>query len=255
MRDSDMRDFFRASAHDIRIDEDRRKTTMSQLKTEIDAKKFSIVRSRRQLLKNQFRYADKTMLWVQALGYFVMAGYIGVVSIYGMDQENMIVSAMILSGIQGVFSIFSISRMFSSNMAELGESCFFNVKQMTAVSMVYSGIISLVMLFLAVVFISYHWKLEMFQAGLYVAVPFVFAECCCLGAILTETGRRNPFTFEAAGMFVSIFYIMIASIPGVYQVSAITFWCIALMAGVVLLGVEIKILYLGIERGEILCMN
>lgn len=91
--------------------------------------------------------------------------------------------------------------MFFSGMTELEASCYFNVRQLTAFQMTYSGILSLAALLLSTVFASIRLERNILMTGIYILVPFVATECVCLAVMLTEIGRRNLLVLIAAGFF------------------------------------------------------
>ncbi|MDE5598129.1 MAG: hypothetical protein K2J04_09875, partial [Lachnospiraceae bacterium] len=68
-------------------------------------------------------------------------------------------------------------------------------------------------------------------------------------------GRRNTYLLVMVGVFSIIFYLIIASIPDLYRITALAVWCIAFIIGLLLLGIQVKTLFKGIERGDMICMN
>ncbi|MBD5393604.1 MAG: DUF2157 domain-containing protein [Lachnospiraceae bacterium] len=217
--------------------------------------RMPVLHSKKQILKNHFLYMDKIVPGFQILLYTIMA--ISVMCLYkeGLGKQEVIIAAMLLSGIMGMISIIEICRMFFSDLAELGESCYFNIYQMTALHMVYSGIINLTALLSGILFVGGKWKTDLLQTGLYILVPFVFAECGCLTVLLTRAGRRNPYIACTAGIFTTLFFGILATMPQVYHVSASVFWGGAFILGILLLGMQIKKLFVEIEKGDILCTN
>lgn len=255
MGNRDIKVLFREAEDAVRIDEKKKEKTVELLKREMDTKDVSPMESKVRIWKNQFLYMDKRMLLIQIAECLFMVTYVILMGNLGMEREDIIVSSMILSAVQGILWLSQIGRLFYSNIAELAESCYFNTKQMAAFSMAGSGLISLAMLLIVIVFVGYEWKIGLWQVGLYILVPFVYAECCCLGILLTETGRRNPYMLAAAGAFSVVLQIVVASVPRIYQISAIFFWGAAFVLGIALLGMEAGLMLRKMERGEILCMN
>lgn len=162
---------------------------------------------------------------------------------------------MIVSGALGALSLLEVGNLFFSGMTELGESCYFNVRQLAAFQMVYSGVLSLVALMLATVSAGLKYQLDLMRTGLFILVPFVFTECICLTVIILEVGRRNLLLIVAVGIFSALFWGVLASIPELYEASALAFWGVALMAGIGILAVQVRRFFNALDKGEILCAD
>lgn len=261
--EKDIREEFRITDRNIVIDEKRKEETLSFLQEEAAGKQIRLLRNRKEILFQQFRYMDKSMIGIHAalciIPLFIMAVLYWSAD-YGkfmteIGEEEIILISTIFSGILGIVSVMEISRIFFSGIAELSESCYFNVRQMVALRLVLSGVMNLMFLFIGILFVGMRWKMELLRVGLYILVPFVIAECCCLTVMLSEAGRKNLYLLVMAGAFVLVFYCILASTPELYRTAALAVWGTALIVGMLLLAVQIKILFRGIEKGEILCTN
>lgn len=252
---SNIKNRFHAADHLVIIDQQRKEETMQLLQKHIFEKHVTVLSSKRRILCNQIRYMDKSAAGVHVL--FCALLLLIAVFMYqkGADKGDIILAAMILSGVLGVVSIVEVGHVFYPGIAELSESCYFNVRQIVAVHMSLSGIVNLTALCVGILFVGAGWKMSLIQIGLYVLVPFVVSECCCLGVLLTEAGRKNSYLLIMVGAFLVVFYMILASIPDLYQVSALAIWGAAFLAGSFILGLQIKRLFKGIKRGEIICMN
>ncbi|MCM1386925.1 MAG: hypothetical protein NC231_06335 [Bacillus sp. (in: Bacteria)] len=255
MKNRDIQKKLRTQKIEVQIDEKKKEETMRILQSHIAEKQIGVLQSRRRILWGQIRYMDKSVFAVHML-FCIMIAAVGVFMNYKeAPREDIIVFSMILAGILGVVSIVQTGRIFSSGIAELSESCYFNVKQIVAFHMVLSDIINLTFLLFGIFFVGIQWKVSLIQIGLYILVPFVITQCCCLGALLTEAGRKNPYVLIMVGVFAVVFYLVIALIPELYRVTGLTIWCAAFVIGVLLLGIQIKTLFRGIERGNMICTN
>lgn len=260
MNSDDIRKIFEKSDEEIVIDSGKREEALRGLHQEISRMKSSDVSAaamydRKRIFMRQFCYMDKTMLWLQMGGCVIMLFAAAAMSRLKLESEDMLVFVAILSTLLSVFSLTGIGRIFAANMTELSESCYFNVKQMVALQLMSSDVLNLTALLLVVIFTGFRWPLTMVQAALYILVPYVMTQCGCMGVLLTEFGRQNTYIMFAAGILLCMCYIFIGSVPGIYQASAIMFWGIAFMAGMMILGTLLRILFAGIEKGEMLCMN
>ena len=237
------------------IDAERKHGTLERLRQEIADKEVHLVSDRRKIWLNQIRYADRSMTYFHVLGCIVMLFLIVMMDIRHIDSESIITTSMILAGVLGSLSALEVGKVCFAKLSELSETCFFNVKQMAAFDMIISGIINLTFLSAGILFVGFQWQIRLFQIGLYILVPFIFAQCVCLGVLLTERGRKNGWLTAVAVIFLAVFYAILASTPQLYTRSALFVWAIAFVIGAVILGIQTKALFAEINKGDILCTN
>lgn len=251
----EVQDMFENADRAIKIDEKRKEETMILLQKKIEEKQFSVIGSRKRILINQFRYMDKSMISVHLLFCIVFLLIAALMKHCGAEEKDIILYSLFLSGVLGIVSVAGIGRIFGTGIAELSESCYFNVRQIVALHMLLSGIINLTVLSIGIVFVGKQWQISLLRLGLYILVPFVTAQSCCLKVLLTEAGRKNSYLLITTGIFLVMFYLIMGSMPELYVAAAYAVWTAALIIGLVLLGIQINALFRGIEKGEILCMN
>lgn len=254
-KDHDIKEKFRITDRLMQIDENRKRESISLLQNKIKEKQINMAHHGRKILLQQVRYMDKLIMITQIILYVIVVIIAIMMRQKGVLEEEIILFSILISGLFGIISIAQISRIFSSGIAELSESCYFNVKQIVAFQLLISGVMNLTMLFFVILFVGLFWKIALIQIGLYILVPFVIAQCCCLKALLLEIGRKNSYLLIIVGIFITILYIVIASIPRVYQLTALSIWGVSFVVGILLLGMQVRALFEGIERGDILCMN
>lgn len=245
---------FRESEPHICIDANRKEKTMHLISKEINKKKI-LLYDKRIIVKNQFIYMDKTSLMGSVVSSFIIVMLIFLFSKLGWENREVIASNCAFSSLLSVLSLVGVSNVFSSSLSELEESCYFNVKQVVAFQMICHGIISLTVLMTVTIWVGSQWKIMFFQVGLYVFVPYVLTQCSCLFTFLTKTGRQSSYMIFVIGIFTCLVFCIVAMIPQIYSASAITIWMIAFIIGIVMLGVQIRILFNEIGKGEILCTN
>ncbi len=254
-KDHDIKEKFRITDRLMQIDENRKRESISLLQNKINEKQINMAHHGRKILLQQVRYMDKLIMITQIVLYVIVVIIAIMMRQKGVLEEEIILFSILISGLFGIISIAQISRIFSSGIAELSESCYFNVKQIVAFQLLISGVMNLTMLFFVILFVGLFWKIALLQIGLYILVPFVIAQCCCLKALLLEIGRKNSYLLIIVGIFITILYIVIASIPRVYQLTALSVWGVSFVVGILLLGMQVRALFEGIERGDMLCMN
>lgn len=250
-----VREMFIKADNILLIDKKRKNDSLRVLAGKIEEKQIRIVNNKKLIWWNQLKYMDKSILRIHILICFIILPIMEIMNKYGMDEEDIILASVTISGILGVVSIIEISHIFFSGIAEISESCYFNVRQLVAFNMLISGILNLTILTIGILFVGFKWKMELIYIGLYLLVPFVLAECCCLGVLLSKAGRKNSYLLVMVGAFIIAFSLILASAAKLYRMTAFISWGIAFIVGVMILGVQIKILFSGIKKGEIICTN
>lgn len=246
--------FLSADAH-LPVDDEIKRSALNLLQEEIARKEVRIVSDRRKLWCMHMRYADKGMLLFHIFCCLLMLLFMQVMAWYEADRSLTLMLSMMLSGGLGSFSVLEVGKICFAKLAELSESCFFNVRQMAAFDMILSGVLSLTALIIVMLYAGAYWKIRLVQIGLYVLVPFIVTQCVCLGVLLTEIGRRTPWMVAGIGMFFSVFFATLSSSPRLYTQSALFIWGAAFALGTGILAVQIRTLFIQIGKGDILCTN
>ncbi|MDE6621627.1 MAG: hypothetical protein K2K74_14315 [Lachnospiraceae bacterium] len=241
----DIKELFDINDRSVIIDDSRKQETLMYVKRNL--KEQSALTIGWQRLRYQIYYMDKSILIVHLM---VCMGIL----IFGTCRQWGQIS-MIISGALGALSLMEVENLFFSRMAELGESCYFNVRQLTAFQMVYSGVISLVTLILTTMVSGLKYQLDIMKTGFYILVPFVFTECICMTVMLTGIGRRNLMPLVAVGIFSALFWGVLAAIPKLYEASALAVWSIALIVGAGILTIQIRRFFSALDKGEIVCAD
>ena len=161
---------------------------------------------------------------------------------------------MVTSSVLGVISILILSNIFTSGMAELFDTCYFNVKQLAGIEMTILGSVNLITFMFITIYVSNQWKIWILQIGVYIGVPFLFTVSICMAVLLTEIGRRKTY-FLVIGMLSVTIILALSSVPRLYFASAFIIWCIAFSIGCIFLCIQIKQLFIAINKGEILCIE
>ena len=165
------------------------------------------------------------------------------------------VISMVTSSVLGMISILILSNIFTSGMAELFDTCYFNVKQLAGIERTILGSLNLITFMFISIYVSDQWKIRILQIGVYIGVPFLFTVSICMAVLLTEIGRRRKTYFLVIGMLSVIIILALSSVPRLYIASAFIIWCIAFAIGCIFLCIQIRQLFISIIKGEILCIG
>lgn len=243
--------YFEEIDNDVIIDACEKEKTLQCIRVRKFASE-NMMRTRWQIVKSQLHYMDKSILWIHLM---TCLGAILFVWTKWYDLQNWEKYSMILAGVLGALSVLEVGGMFFSGTTELESSCYFNVRQLAAFQMTYSGILSLAALLISTVFANMRLEKNIIAAGIYILVPFVSTECVCLTIMLTEIGRRNILLLIAAGAFSAFFWGIMTSIPALYETSAMIFWIGVLLIGIGIFALQIKWFFNALDKGEIVCAD
>lgn len=155
----------------------------------------------------------------------------------------------------GVLVYGNFGRHFFRGMAELEQSCYFNLSQMWAVKMALAGTVDILILSLCCGRISRLTKTPFLQVILYLLVPFVLSNVCCLLLFTALRGGRSRYGQLVRGFLTGLIALVPAVIPRIYEVDFLWVWLLMLFAGMAVLAWQIVLMYEKIERGEVLCWN
>ena len=155
----------------------------------------------------------------------------------------------------GVITCSDLSRHISRGMAELEQSCYFNLPQMWTMRMIFTGIVDILLLAFCSGRIAETAAVPFVQVCIYGLVPFVLSNICCLQLFTFMRGGRGRYG-QLAMAFLAGMIAMVPSVtPSWYEIEFLGLWSGVLLTGVLLLLWQIWILYGKMNRGEILCWN
>lgn len=260
MGDSEIKNLLERANAQVHIDEARKKKAHQAMMMEMEKQKINKQRiemrmSLKNILLQQFQYMDKLFFYIY--GGLICLGiiFIAVLQYIGVSQNEIITVCMAGAGILSITSIGVIDKMFFGKMAELGASCYFNTKQCVAAWMVMSGMINVVVLFLMAGYLNGFWCVGLLQVGLYILTPYLVSGIMALGILSMEAGRKHSFLFGISGVFLSIGYGIIGTIPRVMTLAAMWIWAAAWIVSIILFVIQVKTVFKRIEKGDILCMS
>ncbi|MGL6200548.1 MAG: hypothetical protein ACRC3H_16580 [Lachnospiraceae bacterium] len=254
-RNSDIEKLFYNAGAEVTIDAKRRKQTLELLSSEIEHKKVVHENNWKQILHHQLYYMDKRVWMINFAMCLALIMLFFFMSYHNVDRQTIVFFSMLMSTLLGSLSMVIICNTSSSGMAELADSCYFNVSQIVLLELTILGIGNLVTLSFAVIFVGIRWDMHLLHIGFYIFVPLLFTEVVSLGALMTEKARRRPYLVIVCGIFSTVIFLILASMPRLFLSSAIVFWAFAFFIGIALLVIEMRKLFNKINEGEILCIG
>ena len=163
----------------------------------------------------------------------------------------------VLAAWMGVLGCSSLGRHFSRGMAELEQSCYFNLPQLWTIRMALSGAVDILALVLGSGRIAERTNLPLAQVCVYVLVPFVLSNVAVLLLFTALRGGRGRYGLLVTALAAGL----LAAVPGLasggeaYGTARLWAWTAALFAGTGLYLWQLKVMYGKIRRGETICWN
>lgn len=255
MKDADLIRLFKEETAGMEVDENKKKDSIRHLEDAVAEKEVRKHVSWWTMAGNQVRYVDKEMLFVQTLFFGIASLFLVCMSQSKADWVEYVAVGAVFTVVLGIFAFAGIRRQYTGNFAELGEACYFNVRQMTALRMLIFGTADAVFLLILTGIVSGTTGRSVLEIGVYLCVPFVVAEGCYTGLMLTEMGRRSLFPVAGMGLVLAVVFTSASLYPEIYEGSAVFAWYCIFAVAVFILAGEIRILFRQLEKGEILCTH
>lgn len=254
MKNSEIKRLFTKADKQICVDKSKKQNAYQAVLAEMEIQTIQTMPVK-NILCQQFYYMDKFFFVVY--GFLICSGVaaIAVLQHMGINQNEMITACMAGAGILGIISILGIDRLFFGNMAELGESCYFNTKQCVAAWLVLSGMVDILFLFLTACYLNYYWKANLLQAGLYILTPYLISCIIALKVLSMEKSEYRPILSGISAGFLSAAYLVLGSVPQMFLITALWVWVAAFFVSVMFAVIQIKKLLHHMQEGEVLCMN
>lgn len=162
----------------------------------------------------------------------------------------------VLAAWMGVLGCCSLGRHFSQGMAELEQSCYFNLPQLWTIKMTLSGAADVLVLALGSGTIAGKTNLPFGQVCLYVMVPFVLSNICCLLFFTALRGSRNRYGQLVLALMTGLLAAAVSSLPmEAYAKGSLWAWAAVFSGGIGIYLCQLRYMYGKIRRGEIVCWN
>lgn len=209
-----------------------------------------------ELLTGQLRYISRAA-WLGQGGFLAAA-----ILLYGLfrNQEEqirlcLIYGSMVAAGVGGV-AVMELSKSIACHMAELEQSCYFNLGQIWSLRLILLGGADLCVLACLILGLWGRGSFGLAALGLYLLVPFVLSNLCYLFFLTlgrTLGGRKSSSAMNG-GMdswlqIVTVLFMCLlaaapSAFPRAYDRASLWIWAVVFLVGTALLAVEVKMLLL-----------
>lgn len=238
------------------IDKAKKEASLDAVYKEVSLKTLHKPVSMHKLLLNQIPYISPEYWVVQA---FFLAAVILFWAFYKtlvQGSEAILPPACAISSGLGLGAVLELSRSRSCRMAELEQSCCFNLGQVWTVKLLFFGGLNLCLLTLLLFSVQKKTGYGIFSLCLYLFVPFIFSNVCYFFLLTTRRFSSPKSIFSGTLLLLCLFSLFPSAFPRAYLGIYLPVWLLALTAGILLLAIELHRLFHSLTTGgKELCWN
>lgn len=236
--------------------EERKESVMQEIERCIARKRIRNTPSWHELAWIELQYISP-MFWIAQAG--LVAALILLLehtSLHRGELKDYLQWISVMAAWMGVLTCGDLGRHFSRGMAELEQSCYFNLPQMWTIRMILSGTADILILMLCGTRIAEDTYVPFLQVCLYILVPFVLSNVVCLMLVTGLRSARGGYGQLVTGFLTGSIAAAIVMIPSeLYAKAYVWRWGMLLLAGTIFYFWQLQRIYGKIRRGEALCWN
>lgn len=246
----------------LEIDEERRKEALAVIGRAAASHRTIYYPSWGEMLIGQLRYISKAA-WIGQGGFLAAAILLYALFRNHEDQIRLclIYGSMVAAGV-GMVAVMELSKSAACHMAEIEQSCYFNLGQIWSIRLILLGGGDLCVLAVLIFGLWGRGSYGPLALGLYLLVPFVISNLCYLFFLTVGRtfGRRRLSEGAGGGsnswlsMVMALFMCLLAAAPSAfpkaYDRASLWIWALVFLIGTVLLAAEIKVLLARASDGK-----
>lgn len=242
-------------ASGLKPDSRRKKESLILIQNCIKAKKIRNTPSPGELLWIQIQYISPAF-WVCQGGLLLLLNLI-LYRLPGQKAEltDYLWWSSIAAAWMGVLSNGVLGKHFSSRMAELEQSCYINLSQMWTIRMVLTTGVDICILTVFSGGIAARTDTFFGRVAMYLLVPFMLSNVCCLLMISALRGGRGKYTLGALAVIMALLAMSPSVFPKAYTTAYLWVWFCLLVLGAAVFAGQIRSCYSRMIRGEMICWN
>lgn len=246
---------FRETASGLNPDPHKKKESLLFIQGCIDSKKIHTTLSLSDLVWIQVQYITP-MFWVLQGGLLCLL----VLLLYqrpgqGAELTDYLWWSSIAAAWMGVLSNGALGRHFSNSMAELEQSCCINLSQMWTLRMILTTGVDICALTVFSGGIASRTDTFFGRIAVYLLVPFMLSNVCCLLMVSALRGGRGKYTLAALAVITALLAMSPSVFPKAYTTAYLWVWFCLLVLGAAMFAGQMRSCYSRMTRGEMICWN
>lgn len=250
----DMGRFWREAGR-IVPDRGKREAAMEEIASAIREKDMGYKPPLWELLWTELRYIS-LYFWI-AQGVIAAAVYalIRITAAGSGGLPECLRWGSVAAALMGMLICGGLGKHFSSGMAELEQSCYLNLPQMWTMRMALTGSVDILLILLFSGEIARSTQAVYGQICVYLLVPFVLSNICCMLLVLYVRGCRGRYGQLVTALLSGSVAALPPTVPCAYELQYLWIWGLAMVSGIGILVWQMRLTYRKFARGEVLCWN
>lgn len=243
------------TAAELKPDSHKKKGSLILIQGAVESKKIHGKTSFEELWRIQLQYISP-LFWIFQGGLlFLLGAFFCRLSGQEAELTEYLWWSSIAAAWMGVFSHGVLGSHFVYGVAELEQSCYINLSQMWTIRMILITGVDIVILTLFSGGIA--WNTEAFfgRIEVYLLVPFVLSNVCCLLTMNILRGVRGRHIQAVLAVITALLAVAPSVVPQIYAAAYLWIWFLLLCLGTMVFAGQVKSYYNKMLRGEVICWS
>ncbi len=242
-------------ALDLKPDPPEKQITLLTIRHAIEAKRIRNTPSPGELIQIQLQYITPSF-WALQGGLLLLL----ILLLYRLPGQNAELTdylwwSSIAAAWMGVLSNGVLGRHFSCRMAELEQSCYMNLSQMWTIRMTLTTGVDIGILTVFSGGIAARTETFFGRIAMYLLVPFLLSNVCCLLMISALRSGRRKYILAALAVITALLAVSPCVATEAYTTAYLWVWFCLLVLGAAVFAGQIRSCYGRMTRGEMICWN
>lgn len=245
----------RAYGRELVPDARKKQETLLTIDKAIEKKSFRYTPSPLELFYIQLQYISPAFWCIQGAFLLAMILLLGNTGGERGELSSCLWWASLIAAWMGLAGCGELGRHLTRGMAELEQSCYVNLPQMWTMRMILSGGVDILLLGICGGGIARNTQAPLGQVCVYLLVPFVLSNLCCLSVLTALRGGRGRYGQTVLAVLTAMLALAPSIEPAAYKAEHLWVWVALLLVGTGFLVRQLRQCYRRIMEGEILCRN
>lgn len=252
---ADLQEKIWKTASGLNPDLRQRQRSLLVIQDAIEAKKIRNTLPLDELMWIQLQYIPPIFWTLQGGLLFLLILLLYRMPGQGTELTDYLWWSSMIAAWMGVLSNGTLARHFSNRMAELEQSCYINLAQMWMIRMILTTGVDIGILTVFSGGIASRTNTFFGRIAMYLLVPFLLSNVCCLLLISSLRGSRGKFTLTALTVIVALLAVSPSVFANAYTAAYLWVWFCVLVLGAAVFAGQIRNCYGRMTRGEMICLN
>lgn len=239
----------------MKPDPQKKRDSLAYIESVIEGKRIHNMPSFGELIQIQLQYISPVFWLLQGGLLLILLLFQHHMAKLEAELSDYLWWSSIVAAWMGVLANSVVSRHFSHGMAELEQSCYINLSQMWTIRMILTIGVDICILTVFSGGVAMCTNTFFGRVAVYLLVPFVLSNSCCLLAVSALRGGRGRYMLMVLAVLTGLIALAPSTSPEIYRAAYLWVWLCMLFLGIVVLAGQMKNCYGRMIRGEMICWN